>query len=115
MSYFLRISALGLEENALRAFLWQRYQGHKHRDHILASFLAMRRRRLYARLQAARSALEIAKELLTPDDTILRDLLRVLHQPEEPRAGKPVLAEEAQESQSDEQPTPITDRHIYGD
>src|SRR6266700_3861903 len=50
------------EENALKEFLWHHYQRHKHRDHILATFLAVRRQRLLARLEAAHNALELAVE-----------------------------------------------------
>jgi len=68
------------EEGALKAFLWETYREHKHRDHILASFIAIRRQRLLARLEAARNALELARELLAPDDRILRDLRHAVEQ-----------------------------------
>ena len=62
------------EEHALKAFLWEEYQEHKHRDHIAATFLAIRRQRLLARLQAANDALQIARDLLTPNDTLVARL-----------------------------------------
>src|SRR6266536_1133730 len=112
-------AAISAEENALKAFLWDVYKEHKHRDHIIASFLAMRRKRLYSRLQAAYMALEVAAELLTPDDIILKELRRVLYK--EP-AGKQAAQVEQQEEgngaetqqEQDDQPPKITDKHIYG-
>ncbi len=72
------IEQLSREDDALKRFLWGRYYEHKHRDHILATFLAIRRRRLYERLQAAAIALNLAESFLTPDNSLLQDLMQAL-------------------------------------
>lgn len=66
------------EENARKAFLWETYRGHKHRDHIAATFLAIRRQRLLARLQAATDALQIATDLLQPGEMLFQDMRRAV-------------------------------------
>jgi hypothetical protein len=120
-------AAISAEENALKAFLWDTYKEHKHRDHIIAVFLAMRRRRLQSRLEAAYSALEICKDLLTPDDKILQELRCALHkEPEEEQAAQveqekgdeqaPASEEEEAQQQEpgDNEPPQITEQHIFG-
>ncbi|GCE32224.1 hypothetical protein KDA_77080 [Dictyobacter alpinus] len=68
------------QEGELKAFLWSKYRDHKHRDHILATFLAMRRARLLGRLEAAHMALELATELLANDDQLFSDLRAAVEQ-----------------------------------
>jgi hypothetical protein len=115
-------AAISAEENALKAFLWQEYREHKHRDHIIAVFVAMRRRRLQSRLEAAHAALEIAADLLTPDDKILQELRRALHkEPAQEQATQQEQPEgegeeEAQQGPGDDRhrPPQITAKHIFG-
>jgi hypothetical protein len=66
------------EEIAIKALLWQLYGNFKHRDHIVATFLAARRRRLLQRLQAAGAALEQARSFLTADSAMLPLLQKTL-------------------------------------
>jgi hypothetical protein len=113
------------QEHSLKAFLWQEYHDHKHRDHIAATFLAIRRQRLLARLQAAEAALQMAEDLITSDDRLLHDLrAAVEHQRQEAarRKGQPKTQPPTQESQADlkpqekaARPPQIDARHIYGD
>jgi hypothetical protein len=116
------------EENALKVFLWEHYKEHKHRDHIAATFLALRRQRLLARLQAAEAALEVAVDLLWPDDTILTELQAAVEhlQREEQRRSQQSKtqppgsqpeeeaqeASDLQEEELDDLPQ-INSRHIY--
>lgn len=67
-------AAISDQEAALKSFLWTTYQEHKHREHILATFLAIRRARLLAKLEAAGAALEMAADLLKPDNSLLQEL-----------------------------------------
>ena len=55
------------EDEALRNFLSQRYADYFHQEHIESTFLWLRRRRAVARIQAARAALSLARDLLAPD------------------------------------------------
>lgn len=95
------------EENELKQYLWDQYQEHKHRDHVAATWLVIRRERLLARLQAADDALRIAVDLLAPDDSLLQDLHRAVehHRQEIERSGQQPKAE----------PPQIDERHLYGD
>jgi hypothetical protein len=65
---------LSAEEKPLKEFLWHTYKELKHREHVLAVFLAIRRRRMLARLQIAHQALQMAQSLLEPDQQLLVDL-----------------------------------------
>ncbi len=100
------------EENALKAFLWETYQDHKHRDHILATFLGIRRKRLLERLQAAQVAIELARDFFAPDHRILQELQQAI---EQARDHQDVL----KKGEEDEEPQPferqVNHRHIYGD
>ena len=99
------------EENALKAFLWETYRDHKHRDHIVATFLALRRKRLLERMQAAEVALELARDFLAPDHRILQELQQAIEQ------ARQSQGQGAQKQ--DEEPQPlahqVNHRHIYGD
>ena len=99
------------EENALKAFLWETYRDHKHRDHIVATFLALRRKRLLERMQAAQVALEVARDFLAPDHRILQEVQQAIEQ------ARQSQGQGAQKQ--DEEPQPlahqVTHRHIYGD
>jgi hypothetical protein len=55
------------EDETLRQFLAARYEDYFHQGHIESTFLWLRRRRAAARVQAARAALSLAQDLLTPD------------------------------------------------
>ncbi len=98
------------EENALKAFLWETYQDHKHRDHILATFLGIRRKRLLERLQASQVAIELARDFLAPDHRILQELQQAIEQARQPQEMP---------KQDEEGPQPlerqVNHRHIYGD
>ena len=63
--------AISREEKAITSLLWNLYGNRKHRDHIIATFIAARRRRLLQRLQAAGAALEQAHAFLMADSTML--------------------------------------------
>lgn len=126
---------IGAEERALKQFLWQTYRDHKHRDHIPAVFLSLRRRRLITRLRAARVALEMASDLLEPDERILDELRAavdyqqrvetIIASMRKPKAAAlKVLGQdqddirvqlEAYEYQAREAASTIDHRHIYGD
>lgn len=69
---------LSTEDETLRRVIRERYVEHKHRDHIHATFMALRRKCLLARLQAAQAVLEMVKDLLAPEDSLLQDLLAAL-------------------------------------
>lgn len=71
-------AALEAEDQALQHVIRGRYRDHKHRDHVVAVFLALYRKRLLARLAAAQTALEMAGELLAPDDTLRQSLQQAL-------------------------------------
>jgi hypothetical protein len=66
------------EDQTLQQFIRRRYAEHKHRDHILATFMALYRKRLLARLQAAQAALDLAREFLSPDNTFLENVQQAL-------------------------------------
>jgi len=87
------------EENALKTFLWQNYQDHKHRDHILATFLGIRRKRLLERLQAAQAAIELVRDFLAPDHRIVQELQQAIEQARQPQA--------VQKKDEDEEPQPF--------
>ncbi|GHO88246.1 hypothetical protein [Dictyobacter formicarum] len=72
--------AMSEQEAALKSFLWTVYADHKHRDHILATFLAIRRARLLAKLEAAGTALEMAASLLAPDEHLFAELRAAVEQ-----------------------------------
>jgi len=106
------------EENVLKEFLWETYRDHKHRDHITATFLSIRRQRLLARLQAATDAIQIAADLLQPDDTLLDDLRRAVeqqHQEAEQRALQAKTQHPLPPAPPSEEGPQINSRHIYGD
>jgi len=107
------------EENVLKEFLWETYKDHKHRDHITATFLVIRRQRLLARLHAATDAIQIAADLLQPDETLLSDLRRAVeqqHQEAERRALQARTQHPLPPAQKQEEEGPqINSRHIYGD
>jgi hypothetical protein len=109
------------EEAALKSFLWEMYRDHKHRDHIAATFLAIRRARLLARFEAAAAALEMAADLLRPDDMLLKELrAAVSHQQQEAERRKLQLVTQPpsqgnKEDQEQKGPPQIDSRHIYGD
>ena len=107
------------EENVLKEFLWETYKDHKHRDHITATFLVIRRQRLLARLHAATDAIQIAADLLQPDETLLSDLRRAVeqqHQEAERRALQARTQHPLPPAQKQEEEGPqIHSRHIYGD
>ncbi len=94
------------QESALKSFLWTTYQEHKHREHILATFLAIRRARLLAKLDAAAAALQVAADLLAPDDTLLAELqAAVEHQRQEAARQRPQKPRTSdQPDQAQEQP-----------
>lgn len=71
-------AALEGEDQALQQVIRGRYRDHKHRDHILAVFMSLYRRRLLARLAAAQEALALAEELLSPDDALRQSLQQAL-------------------------------------
>jgi len=100
------------EENALKAFLWETYQDHKHRDHILATFLGIRRKRLLERLQAAQVAIELARDFFAPDHRIVQELQQAIEQARQPQ-------EVSKQDEGEEGPQPferqVNHRHIYGD
>jgi hypothetical protein len=60
-------SRIAAEDQALRHFLAEHYSDYFHQDHLEATFLLLRRRRILARLQAAQAALNLVQELLAPD------------------------------------------------
>jgi hypothetical protein len=66
------------EEQAVKALLWDLYSSRKHRDHLLATFIAARRRRMLHRLRAASAALEQARAFLRADEAILPRLQRTI-------------------------------------
>jgi len=101
------------EENALKAFLWDTYQDHKHRDHIVATFLAIRRKRLLERLQAAEAAIELARDFLAPDHRILQELQQAVEQARQPQPRGQKQDDEGEERQPFERQ--VNHRHIYGD
>src|SRR5258708_3285441 len=70
--------AISREEQAITGLLWNLYGTRKHRDHIIAGFIAARRRRLLQRLQAASAALEQARTFLTADAAMLPRLQQVI-------------------------------------
>jgi hypothetical protein len=114
--------SMSSEEQAIKSFLWDLYEGYKHRDHIIATFIAARRRRMLQRLQAAHAALEQARAFLTADAATLpylqktiseaQAVARALHGPPpeselEAQAAEPEEEEEdiaAEEAQAAEQP-----------
>ena len=114
--------SISQEENALKAFLWETYRDHKHRDHIAATFLAIRRQRLLARLQAATDALQIATDLLQPGETLFHDMRRAVEHLRQEAALRelqsktepPMPARQDQDQEEEEGPH-IDNRHIYGD
>ncbi len=63
--------AISREEQGIKTLLWMLYGSRKHREHIIATFIAARRRRLLQRLQAAEAALVQAHSFLTADSTLL--------------------------------------------
>jgi len=69
---------IAAEDEAMRGFLAVRYEDYFHQDHIESTFLWLRRRRVTARLQAARAALSLARDLLAPDTFVdeIQDMLR---------------------------------------
>lgn len=75
-------AAISREEQAITALLWKLYGNRKHRDHLVATFVAARRRRLLQRLQAAGAALEQAQAFLTADSTMLPLLQRTIAEAE---------------------------------
>lgn len=103
--------AISREEQAVTALLWDLYSTLKHRDHIVASFIAARRRRLLQRLQAAKAALMQARQFLEADIDILPRLRQAieeaeasalaLHGPPPPMPERPASADETQEEQED--------------
>jgi hypothetical protein len=70
--------AISREEQTVTGLLWDLYSRYKHRDHIVATFIAARRRRMLQRLQAASAALEQARAFLTADTDILPRLQQVI-------------------------------------
>lgn len=90
------------EDEALKRYLWERYHDHKHRDHLLATFLIARRRRRLERMQAAEKALMLAREFLAPDDTLLQQLQQAIEKAQE---HKP---------KDQEEESSIDRREIYG-
>jgi hypothetical protein len=70
---------IAAEDQALRHFLAEHYRDFLHVDHIEATFLLLRRRRILARLQAAQTALNLVQELLAPDPFV-GDLLEMLRE-----------------------------------
>src|SRR6266496_297057 len=66
------------EEAAIKALLWDFYGNRKHRDHIVATFILARRRRLLQRLQAAQAALEQARHFLVADMAALPRLQQTI-------------------------------------
>ena len=67
-------ATISAQEVPLIKYLWTTYEEHKHRDHIVATFLAIRREHLYAKLEAIETALQMAVDLLAPDDRLLEEL-----------------------------------------
>jgi len=88
------------------------YQDHKHRDHILATFLGIRRKRLLERMQAAQVAIELARDFLALDHRIVQELQQAIEQARQPQ-------EVPKQDEGDEGPQPferqVNHRHIYGD
>ncbi len=74
--------AISREEKAITALLWKLYGNRKHRDHIIATFIAARRRRLLQRLQAVSAALEQARAFLTADSAMLPLLQKTIAEAE---------------------------------
>ena len=72
------LTSMLAEDQALQQVIRRRYAEHKHRDHILATFMALYRKRLLARLQAAQAALDLAKEFLSPENTFLENVQQAL-------------------------------------
>ncbi|EFH79649.1 hypothetical protein [Ktedonobacter racemifer] len=111
-------AAISREEQAISKLLWRMYGTRKHREHILATFIAARRRRLLQRLQAAEAALEQARAFLTADAGLLPLLQQTiaqaqahalaLHGPPPPVPGEaPGTQEgEATEKEAQEQAAP---------
>jgi hypothetical protein len=85
------------EDQALRHFLAEHYHDYLHVDHIEATFLLLRRRRILARLQAAQAALNLVQELLAPDPFV-DDLLEMLRErnPEDVEVDRDQVAGNAQ-------------------
>jgi len=102
------------EEAAIKALLWDFYGNRKHRDHIVATFILARRRRLLQRLQAAQAALEQARDFLVADMATLPRLQQTiadaqaaalaLHGPPPPYpAGAQEPEEEEDQDQADDE------------
>lgn len=87
------ITQILAEDQAIQQVIRRRYRDHKHRDHILATFIALYRKRLLDRLKAAQGALDLAKELLAPDTTFLGNVQQALQADQlraDPRQANPV-------------------------
>lgn len=105
--------AISREEQAVTALLWEMYGTRKHRDHIVATFVAARRRRLLQRLQAARAALEQARQFLSADMDILPRLQQAiaeaeaselaLHGPPPPMPERPATTDEAESTEREQE------------
>jgi hypothetical protein len=72
-------SRIAAEDQTLRHFLAEHYSDYFHQDHLEATFLLLRRRRILARLQAAQAALNLVQELLAPDPFV-DDLLEMVRE-----------------------------------
>jgi hypothetical protein len=97
------------EEAAIKALLWDMYSARKHRDHILATFIVARRRRLLQRLQAAQAALEQARDFLAADEAMLPRLRQTIAEAQAaelalhgPPPSYPAGAPEAEEEEEDQ-------------
>ncbi len=66
------------EDQALQHVIRGRFRDYKHRDHILAVFMMLYRKRLLVRLAAAQEALALAEQLLAPDDTLRHSLQQAI-------------------------------------
>ncbi len=74
--------AVSQEEQAIKSLLWRLYGTFKHRDHVVATFLTARRRRVLQRLQAAGAALELVRAFLTADASLLPLLQKTIAEAE---------------------------------
>jgi hypothetical protein len=102
--------AITREEQAIRGLLWDLYSTRKHRDHILATFIAARRRRMLQRLQAASAALAQARAFLSADAAMLPRLQQTIDEAQAaalalhgPPPPYPASAQEPEEEADEEE------------
>ena len=94
--------AVSREEAEIRAFVYEVYGDRKHRDHVYATLVLARRRRLFQRLRAAQACLEQARELLGADAALLPHLRQAVADAQASALwmhGPPPERPEAQESE----------------